>query len=425
MGEVEARRHKKKWKDTEWNGTWDNWEAIPSSFQLALVWAFLRCGPSTAKDLVFLRGACRYQQLSHLEILMQEEPRWMMESLLRCWPLLAERRVVEGVAYFLSQRTPASQEHQIDQREIKPQEPWRIAFHDITYGLEQGSEDAKRYLTEALPQFSDFIAWTYEILVWWMIVEIQFSVQYQQSGNSIYLEGIDPLPMSFQGRVFPMDMGEWCVEKKLRHPMQSGSSSPLRWSYQGYRFPIGSTYSPYRLPLEDLADHCYGGAGAQVLIEAPYAFIGALREKSNHREGPNAVPPAGGERKPKPRPGLVDLRALANQALLHMRGRILGHQESPILAAMTENQLHEIAKKIHGQRWNARLHTLTMLPLRSRGRNTRMRLSARRRVSLNHLHLHPIQRGWLWLYVHLRRPDPGLNWMAWVSNWQSLVPKIV
>ena len=270
MGEVGSRRHKKKWKDTDWNGSWDNWEAIPPSFQLALAWAFLRCGPSTAEDLVFLRGACKYQHLSHLEILIQEEPRWMMNSLLRCWPLLAEKRVVEGVAYFLSQRTPASQEHQIDRRELDPNGPWRIAFHEITHGLEQGSEDARRYLNEALPQFSDFIAWTYEILVWWMINEIKVVMQYQLTRNPFFLDTLPALPYNFQGRVIPMDMGEWCVEKKFFPSTEPGRRAPLRWSYQGYRFPIGIPYHPYQLPLKQLADYYYGGAGAQVLIEAPY-----------------------------------------------------------------------------------------------------------------------------------------------------------
>lgn len=425
MGEADARRHKKKWKDTEWNGSWDNWESIPPSFQLALVWAFLRCGPSSAKDLVFLRGACRYQQLSHLEVLMQEEPRWMMESLLRCWPLLAERRIVEGVAFFLSQRTPASQEHQIDQREIKPQESWRIAFHDITHGLEQGSEDAKRYLNEALPQFSDFIAWTYEVLVWWMINEIQVTAQYLFTGDPFYLDTLPALPYSFQGRVIPMDMGEWCVEKKLFPPTQPESRAPLRWAYQGYRFPIGIPYHPYRLPLEDLADHYYGGAGAQVLIEAPYSFIGALREKSNHKESKMVDPPSGPEQGRKGRRGLTDLRSLANQAILHIRYRILEHQESPVLEAMTVEQMADIARKIAWLRRNVRMRVLTMWPLGMKGRRACRRISGPRLSSLENLNLCPLQRGWLWLYVHLRRPDPGLNWMAWVPNWQPVVPKIV
>ncbi len=423
MAEIGARKHKKKWANPGWSGPWDNWEAIPPVFQLALAWAFLRCGPSCEEDLLFLRGACSYGHLSHLAILMQEEPRWMRDALLRCWPLLAERRVVEGVAYFLSQRTPDTLYHQLERREIQPQDSWRIAFHEITHGREQGAEDARRYLRDPLPQFSDFIAWIYQILLEWIVQEVSAAVRYRLTGSSAGFELLSFLPSSFQGRIVPLEMGEWHVEKKLFPPSRPGTGKPLRWSYQGYRLPIGAPYHPYELPLDFLNEHLYGGAGAKVLMEPPYPFIGALREKSNHRESLKTPQPMSGKHRTRVSRGLVDLRRLATDAVHQIRERILHPIESPVLAAFTEDQLALLAVKTDRMRRNARVNLLIMTPLRPAALRVDRHLMSRRRVPLDHLRIHPIQRGWFWLYLHLRCSDPGLNWMAWIPKWRSLVPK--
>lgn len=423
MAENGPRKHKKKWADPGWSGPWDHWESIPPVFQLALTWAFLRCGPSCEEDLLFLRGACSYGYLSRLTILMQEEPRWMRDALLRCWPLLADRRVVEGVAYFLSQRTPDTLYHQLERREIQPQEPWRIAFHEITHGREQGAEDARRYLRDLQPQFSDFIAWIYQILLDWIFQEIDAAVRFRLTGNTMGFEVLSFLPSSFQGRIIPLEMGEWHVEKKLFPPSRPGTGKPLRWAYQGYRLPIGAPYHPYELPLNSLAQQLYPGAGANPLFEPPYPFIGALREKSNHRESLRAPQQMDGRRRSRQARGLVDLRRLALDAIHQIRERMLRPVESPILAALTEEQLAQVAAKVDRLRRNARVNLLIMTPLRSVGQRTVWRFHARRRLPLDHLHLDPIQRGWLWLYLRLRQSDPGLTWMAWLPKWRSLVPE--
>lgn len=393
------------------------------AFQLALTWAFLRCGPSCEEDLLFLRGACSYGQLSHLEILMQEEPRWMREALLRCWPLLADRRVVEGVAFFLSQRTPDTLYHQIERREIQPKEPWRIAFHEITHGREQGAGDARPFLRDPQPQFSDFIAWIYQILLTWIFQEIDAAVRFRLTGSTMGFEVLPVLPSSFQGRIIPLEMGEWHVEKKLFPPSHPGAGKPTRWAYQGYRLPIGAPYHPYELPLDFLDQHSYPGAGAKVLMEPPYAFIGALREKSNHRESLKVSAQKEEMRQSRRARGLVDLRRLALDAIHQIRERILNPMESPILAALTDEQLAEIATKVDHLRRYWRVNLLVMTPLRSVGQRTFRRIRARRRVPLDHLHLDPIQHGWLWLYLRLRQSDAGLTWMGWLPKWRSLVPK--
>ena len=423
MAELSPRKHKKKWADAEWSGPWDNWESIPPVFQLALTWAFLRCGPSSEDDLLFLRGACSYGQLSHLAILMQEEPRWMRDALLRCWPLLADRRVVEGVAYFLSQRTPDTLYHQLERREIQTQDPWRIAFHEITHGREQGVEDTHRYLQAPLPQFSDFIAWIYQILLDWIVQEIGAADRFRLTGCTMGFELVSVLPSSFQGRIIPLEMGEWHVEKKLFPPSRSGTGKPLRWAYQGYRLPIGAPYHPYELPLDFLAQHLYGGAGAKVLMEPPYPFIGALREKTNHRESPSAPEQKEETGRRRAARGLVDLRRLAVDAVHQIGDRILHPMESPVLAALTEEQLALVAAKIDRLRRNARMNILFMCPLRDAAQHGSRRFRTRRRLHLDDLHIDPIQRGWLWLYLLLRRPDCGLNWMTWLPRWRSLVPK--
>ncbi|MBP1625953.1 MAG: hypothetical protein H6Q00_428 [Holophagaceae bacterium] len=423
MAGSDSRKHKKKWAAPGWSGSWDNWESIPPVFQLALAWAFLRCGPSCEEDLLFLRGACSYGQLSHLAILMQEEPRWMRDALLRCWPLLAERRIVEGVAYFLSQRTPDTLYHQLDRREIQPQEPWRIAFHEITHGLDQGTEDALRYLRDPLPHFSDFIVWIYEILLAWIVQEIDAAILFRLTGSTMGFEVLSSLPASFHGRIIPLEMGEWHVEKKLFPSSLTGKGKLLRWVYQGYRLPIGAPYHPYELPLSTLTQQMHAGAGANPLFEPPYPFIGALREKSNHRESLRSPQQDIERHRSKDARGLADLRRLITEAVHQIRERIIHPMESPVLAAFTEDQLALIAAKVDRLRRNARMNILIMTPLRPGTRCRDRHLRSRRRTSLDHLRIDPIQRGWLWLYLHLRRSDPGLNWMAWLPKWRSIVPK--
>jgi len=246
------------------------WNRLPPLLKAALVWAFLKNGPNTVRDLARLHDGLCFGARGPISLAVREEPRWMAENLLRLLPTLSASQAEAAISIFMSPMKPGS----VKNRRLKEgeksskQDTWGMARRGEE-GLQPfEAEDYQRWLPIAPPNREDFIIWLHEALDFYNLYEKQRQRSIRKNDQNIPTPPI-PNGLYENGRRFPVDMGEWWLVKQL-----IDSNSGLQWGYQLWRTNGTLAKSQYMIYNNELQRGAYPNGGLLASRADRNAFIG-------------------------------------------------------------------------------------------------------------------------------------------------------
>lgn len=273
MGRREGGWDQKIWlgnfkSEKEHRGAWNR---LPPLLKTALVWAFLKNGPNEAEDLARLHDGLCYGERGPIALAEREEPRWMAENLGRLLPTLSWEQVHAAVAIFMFPKKPIS----IKNRRLKSAEDtnkedtWGSARKGEKNLRPEEAEQYRRWLLDPIPNREDFLIW---LLRSW---DEHLTYQRQQQRTARKADpDFPPLPdpngVYEEGRKFPVDMGEWWLQKQLFDKREG-----LLWGYRLWRTNGILPKSSYKTYSMELQRGVYPNGGLLcVRPSGPNAFIG-------------------------------------------------------------------------------------------------------------------------------------------------------
>lgn len=261
------------WDQRDWLGqSMDNavgaWERMPALLRAALVWSFLRNGPSTAEDLARLHDGFTYGEKGPIALAVHEEARWMGVALKRLFPKLFKGQADVAIGLFMGFRNSESAK----KKRLRENES------DFTWGMARRGEDGLRleekedyelWLQSELPDSKDFIAWLYAC----RRDSIRYQIEQRRKAR-IADPDFSPLPDPNgeyeNGLRFPFDMGQWLLQKHL-----FDGESGLMWGYLLWRTNGAIPADPYQVYTRELQRDVNPNGGLHQSRHArPSAYIG-------------------------------------------------------------------------------------------------------------------------------------------------------
>ncbi len=203
------------------------WQRVPEILQAALTWSFLKNGPSTPEDLARLHEGLCFGERGPIALAVREEPRWMAINLRRILPSLSWIQIETAIAIFLAPMNPRS----VKNRRLKVSEDG----DSDTWGMANKGERAlrggeiaeyQRWLPSPLPNRREFLLWLH--------AECRF---HEKRLECLRMEADPASPLisdtsgiGEQGRIFPVDMGDWWIQKQLFDHVDG-----IQWGYRLWR----------------------------------------------------------------------------------------------------------------------------------------------------------------------------------------------
>jgi hypothetical protein len=247
------------------------WRRLPALLQAALVWSFLKNGPGSVEDLARLHDGLCFGERGPIALAEREEPRWMTEALKRLLPTLSWAQVDTAVSIFLGSTNPRS----VKNRRLKAGES---SDKEDTWGMARKGEeglqpfeaaDYQRWLPPVLPTRSDFVVWLFA--AW------DFHLYYRRKQRREARKAdpdFPPLPdpngVYEDGLKFPVDMGEWWLQKNLFDRKEG-----LMWGYRLWRTNGALAVDSYKVYTKELQRGVYPNGGLLCVRPAgPNTYVG-------------------------------------------------------------------------------------------------------------------------------------------------------
>ncbi len=221
------------WDQDRWGGDGSDpaastaaWDRLPPVLKGALVWVFLRGGPSTPEDLVRLHDGLAYGERGPIALAVREEPRWMAEQLKRLMPTLSWVQVETAVSIFMAPMTARSVKNRRLRMNETGNDPdtWQAARKGESRLRQAEALDYLQWIPSPLPDRRDFLLWLHAAKdgrARWLV---------QQARDSGFPTLPSPNGTDMTGRIFPVDLGIWMLQKQLFDD-QGG----LQWGYGLWR----------------------------------------------------------------------------------------------------------------------------------------------------------------------------------------------
>jgi len=245
------------------------WDRLPAILQAALVWVFLKTGPSAPEDLVRLHDGFCFGERGPIALAIREEPRWMCENLRRVLPTMSWAQAEAAVAVFLAPMIPRS----VKNRRLKAAEDgekgetWGMARRGEA--LLRGEEAAafQQWLPAHPLGKAEYLLWLHA--TWRRHEEALRNRGEEPSSRDPHDQG----SLCGTGRLFPLDLGEWWVQKHLFDRAEG-----IQWGYALWR-TAGVMPSDFEhLQVNDLRRSLGPNGGLLVCRAAcDNAFIGGVR----------------------------------------------------------------------------------------------------------------------------------------------------
>ena len=261
------------WDQRDWLGeSMDNpvgaWERMPAILRAALVWSFLRNGPSTAEDLARLHDGFTYGEKGAIALAVHEEARWMGVALKRLFPKLYKAQADVAIGLFMGFRNSRSATNK-RRREGENDYTWGMARRGEEGLRPEEKQDYELWLQYELPDSRDFIIWLYSC--WAHSVRYQIE---QRRKARIADPDFPPLPDPNgeyeNGLRFPFDMGQWLLQKHL-----FDGENGLMWGYLLWRTNGAIPEDPYKVHTRELQRGVHPNGGLHQTRHArPSAYIG-------------------------------------------------------------------------------------------------------------------------------------------------------
>lgn len=261
------------WDQNQWCGNGSNpaasagaWDRLPPILKAAMVWAFLRGGPSTPGDLVRLNEGLAYGERGPISLAVREEPRWMAEHLHRVLTTLSWVQVEAAVSIFLAPMDSRS----VKNRRLRVNEKgdeadtWQVARKGEDLLRPAEAADYQRWIPSPLPAQREFLLWLH------MVKDSHERWSAQQTKDFGFPPMPNPNGTDVPGRIFPIDLGGWLLQKQVFDHLHG-----IQWGYGLWR-AMGITPScPEQVGLSDIQAASHPGGGLVVARPGGQdAFIG-------------------------------------------------------------------------------------------------------------------------------------------------------
>jgi len=201
------------------------WQRLPAVLQAALTWSFLKNGPNTAEDLARLHEGLCFGERGPIALAVREEPRWMAANLRRLLPGLSWIQVETAVAIFLAPMNPrAVKNRRLKVGEGGEADTWGVARKGERALRGPEVEDYQRWLPSPLPGRREFLLWLHA-------AKRSCDNFAKMAPQKTETSSSGPMPADFggsaeHGRIFPVDLGAWWLQKHL-----FDHADGVRWGY--------------------------------------------------------------------------------------------------------------------------------------------------------------------------------------------------
>ncbi len=261
------------WNQQDWFGRPKEdpagaWGRLPAVLQAALVWSFLKNGPSTVEDLARLHDGLSYGERGPIALAVHEEARWMGIALQRLFSELFKGQCDAAIGIYLGFTHKRSARN----KRLKESES------DYTWGMAKKGEeglrpdemlDYQQWIQAEIPGKIEFIAWLYTCWV----DSIKYKIEQRRTARKSDPD-FPPLPdpngVYEKGLKFSVDMGEWWLQKHL-----FDGEKGLMWGYMLWRTNGDIAVDPYTVYTRELQRGINPNGGLLCVRPAgPNSYIG-------------------------------------------------------------------------------------------------------------------------------------------------------
>lgn len=244
------------------------WGRLPAILRAALVWSFLRNGPSTVEDLARLHDGFTYGEKGPIALAVHEEARWMSVALRRLFPNLFKGQADVAIGIYLGFTNSRSATNK-RRREGENNYTWGMARQGEEGLRPEEKLDYELWLQPQLADAIDFIIWMYSS--WSYSIRYQVELRRKaRMADPDFPPLPDPNGEYEDGLKFPFDMGEWLLQKRL-----FDGEKGLMWGYLLWRTNGAIPVDPYKVYTKELRRGVHPNGGLHRTRHArPSAYIG-------------------------------------------------------------------------------------------------------------------------------------------------------
>ena len=245
---------RKTWKDSRWNGKWNDWKDIPIELRAALAWSFLNTGPKTKNEYSKIFMAMEQWRYSRHAVFLELEIEWMYNSIKTLCNTIEDIDIYRCVSIFFNKKPGNATSirdrftrSKINSKVLEMLDVSKKVQRDI--GCSWGWMDdwyLKRKNDSNQPEFMNWLGQEQDRIARQKGVPSRFLPTTALKGPS----GSKIAPLLHLGRSFPIEVSGQEIQKTIR-AVEGPTGKAMVWGYVLLEPEPDIPYEPFPTHVSD------------------------------------------------------------------------------------------------------------------------------------------------------------------------------